>query len=69
MATAVEFAEAPFEIIDGDRGKNYPKQGEFLDSGHCLFLSATNVTKTGFDFAMADEAEALEALHEASKEG
>ncbi len=51
MATAVEFAEAPFEIIDGDRGKNYPKQGDFLDSGHCLFLSATNVTKTGFDFS------------------
>ena len=50
-ATDVEFGEAPFEIIDGDRGKNYPKQSDFLDSGHCLFLSATNVTKTGFDFA------------------
>jgi type I restriction enzyme S subunit len=49
--TYVEFGEAPFEIIDGDRGKNYPKQSDFLDSGHCLFLSATNVTKTGFDFA------------------
>src|SRR5205814_1145428 len=45
------FADAPFEIIDGDRGRNYPKQSEFLDSGHCLFLSATNVTKTGFDFS------------------
>ena len=50
-ATVVEFGEAPFEIIDGDRGKNYPKQGDFQHSGHCLFLSATNVTKTGFDFA------------------
>jgi type I restriction enzyme S subunit len=47
----VSFAEAPFEIIDGDRGKNYPKQSEFSDAGHCLFLSATNVTKTGFDFS------------------
>jgi type I restriction enzyme, S subunit len=46
----VSFAEAPLEIIDGDRGKNYPKQSEFSESGHCLFLSATNVTKTGFDF-------------------
>ncbi len=51
LPTDVEFAEAPFEIIDGDRGKNYPKQSDFLDSGHCLFLSATNVTKTGFDFS------------------
>lgn len=47
----VSFAEAPFEIIDGDRGKNYPKQSEFTDAGYCLFLSATNVTKTGFDFS------------------
>lgn len=48
---SVSFAEAPFQIIDGDRGKNYPKQGEFTATGHCLFLSATNVTKTGFDFS------------------
>lgn len=47
----VAFAEAPFEIIDGDRGKNYPKQSEFTESGHCLFLSATNVTKSGFSFS------------------
>ena len=26
------------EIIDGDRGKNYPHQHEFLDEGYCLFL-------------------------------
>ena len=44
------FGSAPFEIIDGDRGKAYPKQNEFHSSGHCIFLSATNVTKTGFDF-------------------
>ena len=47
----ISFAEAPFEIIDGDRGKNYPKQSEFSETGYCLFLSATNVTKSGFDFA------------------
>ena len=41
----VSFAEAPFEIIDGDRGKNYPKQSEFSSAGHCLFLSATNVNQ------------------------
>ena len=43
-------ADAPVEIIDGDRGKNYPSQNELLEEGHCLFLSATNVTKDGFVF-------------------
>jgi len=38
------------EIIDGDRGKNYPKQEEFLDKGYCLFLNAKNVTSCGFVF-------------------
>ena len=46
-----DFETAPFEIIDGDRGKNYPKQNEFLDSGYCMFLSATNVTQSGFEFS------------------
>jgi len=38
------------EIIDGDRGKNYPQQHEFLDEGYCLFLNTGNVTKAGFSF-------------------
>ena len=38
------------DIIDGDRGKNYPKAGDFLDTGYCLFLNAKNVTQKGFDF-------------------
>ncbi len=38
------------EIIDGDRGVNYPKQDEFSDSGYCLFLNAKNVTAEGFVF-------------------
>ena len=46
-----KFEEAPFEIIDGDRGKSYPDQDELRDAGYCLFLSATNVTKSGFDFS------------------
>ena len=46
-----EFTSAPFDIIDGDRGKNYPKQDDFSDDGHCLFLNATNVTQNGFDFS------------------
>jgi len=39
------------EIIDGDRGVNYPKQDEFFSEGYCLFLNAGNVTKDGFDFS------------------
>ena len=39
------------EIIDGDRGKNYPTQEEFFDEGYCLFLNAKNVTKQGFNFS------------------
>ena len=45
-----ELASLPIEVIDGDRGKNYPHQDELLDEGSCLFLSATNVTKKGFVF-------------------
>ncbi|MBX3293878.1 MAG: restriction endonuclease subunit S [Acidobacteria bacterium] len=42
---------APLEIIDGDRGVNYPRQDEFSRDGHCLFLSAQNVKETGFSFS------------------
>lgn len=43
--------DAPLEIIDGDRGKNYPPQEEFTSYGDCLFLSTKNVRFTGFDFS------------------
>jgi len=48
MAT---FGNGPVEIIDGDRGKNYPKQHELSPQGFCLFLNAGNVTVNGFDFS------------------
>lgn len=38
------------QIIDGDRGKNYPNGDDFSPDGHCLFLSAKNVTTAGFAF-------------------
>lgn len=38
------------EFIDGDRGKNYPTFDEFIPTGYCLFLNASNVTSTGFNF-------------------
>jgi type I restriction enzyme S subunit len=49
--TEVAIAEAPLEIIDGDRGTNYPKQDDFASVGHCLFLNAGNVTNAGFSFS------------------
>ena len=37
-------------IIDGDRGKNYPKKVEFSPEGYCLFLNTSNVRKGYFNF-------------------
>ena len=34
------------EIIDGDRGSNYPKNHELLEAGYCLFLNTKNVSGT-----------------------
>ncbi|HDR4726443.1 restriction endonuclease subunit S [Bacillus cereus group sp. Sample62] len=42
--------EDVFQAIDGDRGKNYPNENDFLSNGHCLFLDTKNVTKKGFSF-------------------
>lgn len=39
-----------FHLIDGDRGKNYPKKDEYLKEGYCLFLSTANVRKNNFSF-------------------
>lgn len=47
---SIEIGELDLSVIDGDRGKNYPHNNELLDKGHCLFLSANNVTKNGFSF-------------------
>ncbi|MEM9102458.1 MAG: restriction endonuclease subunit S [Pseudomonadota bacterium] len=43
--------QCQIKIIDGDRGKEYPKSTEFREEGYCLFLSAKNVTKDGFNFS------------------
>ena len=37
-----------FQIIDGDRGKNYPKKTDFYNEGYCLFLNTKNVRPNGF---------------------
>ncbi|MCP4651450.1 MAG: restriction endonuclease subunit S [PVC group bacterium] len=38
------------DVIDGDRGVNYPGQNEYSIEDYCLFLNAGNVTNTGFAF-------------------
>ena len=52
------FKDAHFQIIDGDRGTNYPSKEDFSPSGHCLFLSTKNVRSDGFKF---DEVEFITA--------
>jgi type I restriction enzyme, S subunit len=47
----VHLKDAPMEIIDGDRGANYPSQDQFAPTGFCVFLSAKNVRKTGLDLS------------------
>lgn len=39
------------EIVDGDRGKNYPKKSDFHEEGYCLFMNTKNVRPDGFDFS------------------
>jgi restriction endonuclease S subunit len=48
----IKLVDTKVQIIDGDRGKNYPKASEYLnqDLGYCLFLNAKNVTDQGFSF-------------------
>lgn len=38
------------KLIDGDRGKNYPKQTDYFNVGYCLYLSTKNVRPFGFNF-------------------
>jgi type I restriction enzyme M protein len=52
------FETAPFQIIDGDRGTNYPSKEDFSPSGYCLFLNTKNVRFDGFKF---DEVEFISA--------
>src|SRR6266540_1225156 len=41
------------DLINGDRGKNYPNDAEQTLEGYCLFLSTKNVLHGQFDFTDA----------------
>ena len=45
------FEDMNIEIIDGDRGKAYPKRSQLHEAGYCLFLNAKNVSQRGFVFS------------------
>ena len=45
-----DIANSNIQVLDGDRGSEYPKEYDFKQSGYCLFLSAKNVTRSGFKF-------------------
>ena len=47
----VKLGDLGIEIIDGDRGINYPKKEDFFNIGYCLFLNTKNVTDRGFLFS------------------
>jgi len=46
----VKLGDSEIEIIDGDRGINYPKKEDFSSDGYCLFLNTGNVRKGYFNF-------------------
>jgi len=44
-------SKTTIQLIDGDRGTNYPSKKDFSKKGFCLFLDSSNLTKNGFDFS------------------
>jgi len=42
------------DIIDGDRGTNYPSREEFQPEGYCLFLSTSNIVDDKFQIDTGD---------------
>lgn len=46
--------DSVLQVVDGDRGSNYPNKEEFKPDGFCLFLNTSNVRKGEFDFSKCD---------------
>jgi type I restriction enzyme S subunit len=47
----VPLSKTSIQLIDGDRGANYPSKTDFTPKGHCLFLDSSNLSSSGFDFS------------------
>ena len=51
MSDLIKLGETDIELIDGDRGNNYPSKSDFFEKEFCLFLDANNISNNGFDFS------------------
>lgn len=51
MLQLSKLEDLDIQLIDGDRGENYPSRDEFYENEYCLFLDANNITSNGFDFS------------------
>lgn len=49
--SVVSIKDAPLQLIDGDRGVNYPKLSDFSSGGYCLFLNNKNIKDDHFVFS------------------
>ncbi len=50
LKSSTDFSDKNYiEIIDGDRGKNYPNGDDFSSTGYCFFLNTSNVLSGGFN--------------------
>ena len=47
----IPLSQTTIQLVDGDRGVNYPNKKDFSKNDFCLFLDSSNLTKNGFDFA------------------
>ena len=50
----ISLVDSGIEILDGDRGKNYPAKSDLEKNGDCVFLNTGNVKNNGFDFSNVD---------------
>ncbi|HHT7802946.1 TPA: restriction endonuclease subunit S [Streptococcus suis] len=50
----ISLVDSGIEILDGDRGKNYPAKSDLAKHGDCVFLNTGNVKNNGFDFSDVD---------------
>ena len=49
MFKEIPIGKTNIQIIDGDRGKNYPKKNDLLENGHTLFLNNKNIINNFLD--------------------
>ncbi|HFD7592471.1 TPA: restriction endonuclease subunit S, partial [Staphylococcus aureus] len=51
---SIKIKDTNIKLIDGDRGKNYPKKTEMTSHGHTLFLNNKNISENFLDDSFGD---------------